>query len=437
MKKICGLLIAFVMVVTGFETALAGGGGQAASGSDVSVTLNGQKLEFDQAPIIKEGRTLVPMRKIFEALGYDVEWDDGTITVYDDGDVIMILWIDDYEMLVADENGDLKSVELDVPPQIVNERTLVPVRAISDSVGADVDWNNSSRTVIIKFYEKETNEHVQERCRHNDTEVVCVIDFRKYQPKDEESHWMIETMEEICDDCGETVDSYTEKYERPHNFKNGFCSACGAEEKKKISTPSPGGLDIEDDGSFKTVTLQSTEGFTVTNIGDGNLSLRIDGKDGKYSYVQYNKDGNAAARYMVSVNGYHNITVKKGETVGVYNHGDVEITVKAPSNVFFPTDREEAFVITPLVPGASCSYVNSTNNSVKLGFYCGDEKKCKNGKYDYVMYDEDNEVKATKYSVSERGYHGLTLKKGYSASISNSGDSTIYIFCPYRVADFD
>ena len=111
---------------------------------NIKVLLNGRDLEFDQPPIIMNDRTLVPMRAIFEAMGCEVIWDDGTIDVWKDDENIMTLWIDDPEMWLPSGN-----IILDVPPQIVNDRTLVPVRAISESMGARVEWDGDSRIVKI------------------------------------------------------------------------------------------------------------------------------------------------------------------------------------------------------------------------------------------------------------------------------------------------
>ncbi|WP_235715219.1 copper amine oxidase N-terminal domain-containing protein [Acetivibrio thermocellus] len=112
----------------------------------VKVKVNDRPIVFDVAPIIGEGRTLVPLRHIFEALGAEVKWDASTRTVTGiKGSDKIILKIDSKEALV---NGETK--ELDVPATIVNGRTLVPVRSISESLGAEVSWDDNSKTVIIK-----------------------------------------------------------------------------------------------------------------------------------------------------------------------------------------------------------------------------------------------------------------------------------------------
>ena len=110
-----------------------------------NVSLNGEKLKFDMPPIIQKGRTLVPMRAIFEALGAEVSWDDATQTVTATAtDKSITVQIGNPQIQV---NGE--PIKLDVPPQIVKDRTLVPVRAIGESFGATVDWDDATQTVII------------------------------------------------------------------------------------------------------------------------------------------------------------------------------------------------------------------------------------------------------------------------------------------------
>ncbi len=111
----------------------------------ITVTVDNTPLTFDVEPIIENDRVLVPMRKIFETLGANVEWNDDTQTVTATKDAIKInLQIGNTEMQVND-----KVVTLDVAPKLLNDRTLVPIRAVSESLNANVDWNESSQRVII------------------------------------------------------------------------------------------------------------------------------------------------------------------------------------------------------------------------------------------------------------------------------------------------
>lgn len=111
----------------------------------ITVNVNGNKLDFDVPPQIINDRTMVPLRKIFEALGAEVTWDDKTNTsTGKKGTTTVILTVDSTSATV---NGELKT--LDVPATLVDGRTLVPARFISESLGCQVDWDAESRTVVI------------------------------------------------------------------------------------------------------------------------------------------------------------------------------------------------------------------------------------------------------------------------------------------------
>ena len=107
--------------------------------------VNGLELEFDMPPLLENGRILVPLRIIFEALGASVEWSNETSTVTAvKEDVQISLQIDSN---VLNKNGS--KIMLDVPAKIVNGRTLVPVRAVSEGLGAKVEWDETAQIVRI------------------------------------------------------------------------------------------------------------------------------------------------------------------------------------------------------------------------------------------------------------------------------------------------
>lgn len=111
----------------------------------ITVTVDGVQIAFDEQPIFENDRVLVPMRFIFEALGAEVTWDDALqkATAKKGTDTIEIT-IDNDIML---KNGE--EVVLDVPARMVGDRTLVPVRAVSEGMGADVDWIDEKQQVVI------------------------------------------------------------------------------------------------------------------------------------------------------------------------------------------------------------------------------------------------------------------------------------------------
>ena len=115
------------------------------SDSAINVKLNGKYVVFDQPPVLEDGRTLVPLRAIFEALGATVEWDGATQTVTATKDGVTIkLQIGSNIMYIGEAQKTL-----DVSAKLISSRTLVPVRAISESFGCDVGWDGGNRVVII------------------------------------------------------------------------------------------------------------------------------------------------------------------------------------------------------------------------------------------------------------------------------------------------
>ena len=125
---------------------LSGNDNAQKSNSDIKVRVNRNLIMFDQPPVAENGRTLVPLRKIFEALRAEVEWngETQTVTAYGNNRIIK-LTLGENVMYV---NG--VEYELDVPAKAINGRTLVPVRAISQALDCIVDWDNSTKTVIIE-----------------------------------------------------------------------------------------------------------------------------------------------------------------------------------------------------------------------------------------------------------------------------------------------
>ncbi len=111
----------------------------------IEIMLDNRPLTFDVAPIIKGGRTLVPFRAIGEALGATVGWDGQTQTVtLKRGETAVTLRIGDQQARIND-----RDVPLDVPALIVDGRTLVPVRFISESLGENIVWVPENRQVEI------------------------------------------------------------------------------------------------------------------------------------------------------------------------------------------------------------------------------------------------------------------------------------------------
>ena len=125
---------------------------QTAAAASVSVTLNGKQLAFDTAPYIENGRVLVPMRGVLESLGYSVHWKEHTQTVVAmKNGMELSLPLNSKSITVND-----KQVSIDVPAQLHGSRTFVPLRFLAEYSGADVQWEESSSTVLIHSAEAES-----------------------------------------------------------------------------------------------------------------------------------------------------------------------------------------------------------------------------------------------------------------------------------------
>ena len=118
---------------------------------------NTEILFDDQAPIIVEGRTLIPARGVFEALGCKVSWDGDRqlVTIESDRNIKRIfITIGSDQMRILTYKTILSSdesfVKLDVPAQIMNDRTMIPFRAISEALGHGVEWDHEAYAVLIK-----------------------------------------------------------------------------------------------------------------------------------------------------------------------------------------------------------------------------------------------------------------------------------------------
>jgi serine protease Do len=117
----------------------------ASAESSIYVTVDGKVLSFEQPPVNVNGSTLVPLRGIFESLGAKVFWDSETHTAsaFKDGTEISL------QVGSTTVYKNKQPILLEVPAQIINGSTLVPVRFIGEALGCGVKWDESSHTVLV------------------------------------------------------------------------------------------------------------------------------------------------------------------------------------------------------------------------------------------------------------------------------------------------
>ncbi len=110
----------------------------------------------DQDPVIINDRTLIPARGVFEAMGASVEWwhEERMVVVRSEDNMTRVdLTIDDPVMKVHTftslTTADTKEVTLEVAPQIMNDRTMIPLRAVGEALGAQVSWDQENYVATI------------------------------------------------------------------------------------------------------------------------------------------------------------------------------------------------------------------------------------------------------------------------------------------------
>ena len=142
MKKILALLLVLLLFVSNVSAFPV-------SAKEISVYFNDVKIETEVAPCVIDGSTVVPVREICNALGCFVEWDEVTQSVIiEKENVKNVLTIGKTEAKRF-VNGAEQHITLQVPAQIISGKTMVPLRYIAESIGADVYWNGEEKTVAI------------------------------------------------------------------------------------------------------------------------------------------------------------------------------------------------------------------------------------------------------------------------------------------------
>jgi uncharacterized repeat protein (TIGR02543 family) len=115
-------------------------------------TVNGSSKTLDSPPVIKNSRTLVPIRAVIEALGGTVGWDGTarkvTVTL---GATSLNLWIGKSVATVNGTNTAIDATNAKVVPEIINSRTMLPLRFVSENLGCSVLWEDATKTITITY----------------------------------------------------------------------------------------------------------------------------------------------------------------------------------------------------------------------------------------------------------------------------------------------
>ncbi len=154
MKKVKNIMAMLLLFITVFSSISVYAGT-----SDIKIYIDDVPLITDEPPISVNGRTLVPFRAVFEALNFNVNWEAEAKQINAErktsqNRIYCNIQIEDNRMIVifddyTNGNSFVNDTSFKVPPQIINGKTYIPLRAISEGIGCDVGWNGNSKTITI------------------------------------------------------------------------------------------------------------------------------------------------------------------------------------------------------------------------------------------------------------------------------------------------
>ena len=350
----------------------------------ISVVLDGKTIGFDVPPQIINERTMVPVRAIFEALGASVDWDGSTQTVTSKrGDTTISLKINDATMYV---NGN--AVTLDSPACVINERTLVPVRAISEAFGAGVDWDGSTQTVTIDSDYEPTPAPTPKPETYGPIEIG-----KEYGPMAIEDY------------------NYSNELDSTNNISSLVFTKC---ERTSIGKYQ---LFI----SLQGITDNPDMWFEVYFFDSNN---RVIDKVAFWDQVPANKN------YNILVNNYADYaTVDNAVRIGFYSyHGGGEALMKAPTNTetaatddeissssyksdLSPAEEYDSFKNQLVEKG---TYISST------GHYAAMYEPKDTQTYLYTYMPDDNEIRITFQDTNHNIITMVTLQKNSDPEVMMS-----------------
>lgn len=271
MKKITRILMATTLIIFSLLTV-------SFADETVKVFVDDVQIKFDVNPRLIGGRTMVPLRAIFEALGATVEWDDSTktVTAYNEAYLVKAT-IGQTTMTVNNEPK-----QMDVAPMVIDNRTLVPARFVAEAFNCDVEWDGNTKTVDI------TTKEIDYKELEKDTPATpkpTVAPTPKPTPKPEVSSgvyynkWSFEPTRQVEIECtniisGSTANSIIDD-------ENMFNDKPGANQEwiimefdvKYISSTGGGNDEIEASDiiykdTFYTASKNSLPVYDMATLGD-------------------------------------------------------------------------------------------------------------------------------------------------------------------------
>lgn len=140
------LILAAVLAVSAVFCSLT------ALADDITVEVNGTKITSDVPAMVINDRTVVPVRAVSEALNCDIEWDDASkgVNIYRDNFLYM-MWLERPTAFKLSPVAIEDYYDMDTPPVVINDRTMLPLRALGELLGAEVGWDQDTLTASVRL----------------------------------------------------------------------------------------------------------------------------------------------------------------------------------------------------------------------------------------------------------------------------------------------
>lgn len=140
MKTRLAILISFIILIIPLTVS-----------AEVSLWVQDEEIDLAHPPVIVEDRALIPLRETFELLHAEVEWlDSERVIVASKKNILILLKIDNRKLIRTDvESGETTVLTMDVPPQLINDLSYVPLRVVAESFSVQLLWDGEAKAIHI------------------------------------------------------------------------------------------------------------------------------------------------------------------------------------------------------------------------------------------------------------------------------------------------
>ncbi|MCD7905574.1 MAG: copper amine oxidase N-terminal domain-containing protein [Bacteroides sp.] len=212
MKKKLALILAAAVAVSAFTVSSYAD----EEYPEVALVIDGEEVESDQPAVIVEDRTMVPVRVIAEALGVEVDWTQETMTATFEKDGLSAALTIGEAVVSVSVAGVETEIAIDAPAALINNRTMVPVRFISELFSAEVEWDADTRTVTVTspvLVDDETESDAAVEVEEDEASEDETDETAAEETEDEDAEASEETEEESEDETDVESDEESEDEE--------------------------------------------------------------------------------------------------------------------------------------------------------------------------------------------------------------------------------